>query len=76
LYAVAGFGKFSNHFRQARPLGLGAYCRTSFCISQTLVQNLSNDARQPVPNTSNSLLVFRAGQQTVKDYRCMRRLIQ
>ena len=67
-HLVSGLLQFSDHFREARALALGAYRGTTFFIAHSLVQNLPDETAQAVRNGPDRLLIFQARLQALKDH--------
>src|SRR5215831_3511478 len=65
-HLVSGPLQFSDHFREAHALALGAHRGTAFFIANSLVQNLPNETAQAMSNGPDGLLVFQAWLQALK----------
>ena len=57
-HLVSGPLQFSDHFREAHALALGAHRGTAFFIANSRVQNLPNETAQAMSNGPDRLLVF------------------
>ena len=67
-YLVSGLVQFSDHFREACVLALGAHGGTALFIANPLVQDLPNETAQAVSNGPDRLVVFQARLQTLKNH--------